>query len=134
MAEDARRKNMQGRAELVQDAKALKMVVNMYQESADVEVLSHEITHQMAGNTGLLPRDRFIPRWVHEGLATYFESPRDTSWGGIGCINSSHLRLYRAMSRGKLPPNMIDIITSDQVFTKADSPEMKIGAYALSWA
>ncbi len=42
--------------------------------SADrVEVLTHEMAHQLAYNSGLQKRGVMYPLWVSEGLATYFE-------------------------------------------------------------
>ena len=45
------------------------MLVEIERENSDIEVVSHETTHQMAGNTGLLPRNVLIPSWTH-GIRT----------------------------------------------------------------
>ena len=73
-------------------------MIDLERENSDIEVVSHETTHQMAGNTGLLPRHVQVPRWVHEGLATYFETPNGASWGAIGAVNDSRLKLYRVLA------------------------------------
>ena len=39
-----------------------------------VATIIHEATHQLAANTGLMPRKVRRPTWAAEGLATYFES------------------------------------------------------------
>ena len=49
---------------------AVAMLVAISRENADIEVVSHEATHQMAGNTGLMPRNVITPTWVAEGIAT----------------------------------------------------------------
>ncbi len=38
-----------------------------------IEVLTHEMAHQLAYNSGLQKRGVMYPLWVSEGLATYFE-------------------------------------------------------------
>src|SRR6202008_2671028 len=104
--------------ENVQLADTLTMLIEVERENHDIEVVSHEATHQMAGNTGLLPRHVQIPSWVHEGLATYFESPREAAWSGVGAVNESRLRRYRGMERDKEHSN-IQFITGDQIFDYA---------------
>ena len=99
----------------------------------DVEVVSHEATHQLAGNTGLLPRYVSVPRWVHEGLATYFEAPKDASWAGFGAVNRDRLEMYRVLSRDREHSN-IDFIVGDQIFNYAQSNGAVIHGYAQAWA
>ncbi|MCI0362106.1 MAG: DUF1570 domain-containing protein, partial [Planctomycetaceae bacterium] len=83
---DALRDRTPATADIRRLADTLALLIELERENSDIEVVSHEITHQMAGNTGLLPRHVQVPRWVHEGLATYFETPNGASWGGIGKV------------------------------------------------
>ncbi len=46
-------------------------------------VLAHEMTHQLAYNSGLQKRGVMYPLWVSEGLATFFESSALTQWDPI---------------------------------------------------
>lgn len=119
--------------DLVRMAKTVAMIVEVAKEDADIEVVSHECTHQMAGNTGLLPRDVMIPSWVHEGLATYFESPNDASWSGIGAVNQQRIDRYRALERDRVHSN-IDFIVGDQIFDQAETFSNKLHAYGQAWA
>ena len=115
-------------------AKSLDLLVQVAQESSDVEVVSHEATHQMAGNTGLMPRDVRQPRWVHEGLATYFEAPSDSAWAGIGAINEQRLEWYRALASDREHSN-IDYIVGDQIFDFAGGIHSNLlHAYGQAWA
>ena len=87
----------------------------------------------MAGNTGLLPRHVRIPSWVHEGLATYFETPNGAMWSGIGAVNESRLSLYRALERDREHSN-IGFIVGDQIFDYAGSLGAKLHGYGQAWA
>ncbi len=122
-----------GTSDLVRMANTFSLLSEIGQEDSDIEVVSHETTHQMAGNTGLLPRRVQIPVWVHEGLASYFESPRDASWSGIGAVNRDRLRWYRALEKDTEHSN-IDFIVGDQIFSFARSSGTKLHGYGQAWA
>lgn len=120
-------------ADIKRVADTLQFIVNLERENLDIEVVSHETTHQMAGNTGLLPRDVYIPSWVHEGLATYFETPEGANWGGIGAVNSDRLKRYRALEPDTEHSN-IDFIVGDQIFDYAGSHSSTLHGYGQAWA
>ena len=120
-------------AEIRRSADTLQYIVNMERENLDIEVVSHEATHQMAGNTGLLPRDVRVPSWVHEGLATYFETPDGASWGGIGSVNGDRLRWYRLLEPDREHSN-IDFIVGDQIFDYAGNHATLVAGYGQAWA
>jgi hypothetical protein len=131
--DDALKKKGADTKDIVRMANTLMMLVEIIHEDQDIEVVSHECTHQMAGNTGLLPRHVFVPSWVHEGLATYFESPNDATWSGIGAVNEQRLKRYRALERDKEHSN-IDFIVGDQIFDLAVSHSGTLHAYGQAWA
>jgi hypothetical protein len=114
-------------------AGTLKMLIEIEREDSDITVVSHETTHQMAGNTGLLPRHVRIPSWVHEGLATFFETPDGASWAGIGAVNNERLDRYRALERDRIHSN-IGFIVGDQIFNYAETLGDKLHGYGQAWA
>jgi hypothetical protein len=114
-------------------ADTLELLVEVTKENYDIEVVSHEATHHMAANTGLLPRHVRIPSWVHEGLATYFESPDEAVWSGVGAVNSERLDWYRALAVDRQHSN-IDFIVGDQIFTFAASNGATLHGYGQAWA
>jgi hypothetical protein len=129
---EAQRERGPTAADTVRLADTLALLVDIAREDSDIEVVSHEITHQMAGNTGLLPRHVQAPRWVHEGLATYFETPNGASWGGIGAVNDSRLQLYRVLAPDRRHSN-IDFIVGDQIFDYAASHGAVVHGYSQAW-
>jgi len=64
-------------------------------------MLTHEMTHQLAYNSGLQKRGVMYPLWVSEGLATFFEGSTQTQWDPIG--NMARRRtLAKLHARGAL--------------------------------
>jgi hypothetical protein len=116
--------------DIIRFANALEMLIKIDQENSDISVVSHECTHQMAGNTGLFPRSVDIPRWVHEGLATYFEAPGQATWSGIGAVNEERLDLYRALESIA----NLDVVIGDQVFEFAGNQFTVLHGYSQAWA
>jgi hypothetical protein len=94
----------------------LDLLMDVERENSDIVVVSHECTHQMAGNTGLFPRHVNTPRWCHEGLATYFECPSDGTWAGIGAVSGRRLQAYRELSKRDRVHSNINFIIRDEVF------------------
>lgn len=127
------RKRLKGGRDIIQFAKALDKIVEISREQADVSVVSHEATHQLAGNSELLPRGKVVLRWAHEGLATYFETPHGAGWGGIGAVNEDRLKWYRLLQADREHSN-IEFIVSDKIFDFATSHEGLVAAYGQAWA
>lgn len=130
-ADDAKRQRSPQTKDLVRSAKTMALLIRVRQEDGNLKTVSHEATHQLAGNTGLLPRFVSIPRWVHEGLATYFEAPEDATWSGIGAVNKNRLAWYQALAADPLHSN-INFVISDQIFDLAVGNSAVI-AYGQAW-
>ncbi|MEQ8791326.1 MAG: DUF1570 domain-containing protein [Pirellulaceae bacterium] len=122
-----------GVADIRRFSDTISLLVEVTKENYDIEVVSHEATHHMAANTGLLPRHVRIPSWVHEGLATYFEAPDEAVWAGVGAVNRERLDLYRALEHDRVHSN-IDFIVGDQIFNFAASNGATLHGYGQAWA
>lgn len=103
-------------------------------QQQNVDVLTHELTHQTAFNTGVHKRFAANPRWVVEGLGTMFEakgvwdSRRFTKQSDR--INQGRLQEYREFfGKGMKPGTLADLVSSDRMFETDPSQ-----AYALSWS
>lgn len=131
--EQAIRDRSLGARELVRFADTIQLLTEVARENSDIEVVSHEATHHMASVTGLMPPDAPVPIWAAEGLATYFESPKEAAWSGIGAVNEERLDWYRGLERERSISN-IDFIVSDQIFTRAGSHGSTLHAYGQAWA
>jgi hypothetical protein len=122
-----------GATDFIRFANTLHLLTDVARENADIEVVSHEATHQMAANTGLQPEDAPVPLWAAEGLATYFESPKDAAWSGIGAVNKRRIYMYRALASDRKHSN-IEFVVSDRIFTLAISSKGTSHAYGQAWA
>lgn len=122
-----------GSADLVRFADTIQLLTAVARENADIEVVSHEATHQLAANTGLMPAEAPVPLWAAEGLATYFEAPKEAAWSGIGAVNKERLEWYRALA-GDTEHCNIDFVASDRIFTQAGTDASVVAAYGQAWA
>ncbi|WP_165698684.1 DUF1570 domain-containing protein [Bremerella volcania] len=127
------RRKISGLADVIRFADTLSLLIEVKRENLDIEVVSHEATHQLAANTGLMPADSPIPIWAAEGLATYFEAPKQAAWSGIGAVNAERLGWYRELAPLRQISN-IDFIASDQIFTRSANNFTTLHAYGQSWA
>ena len=118
--------------EIAHLANTFDLLSKVAREESDIEVVSHEATHQLAGNSGLLSRGKIGARWAHEGLASYFETPAGAGWGGIGAVNDSRLSDYRIVSRDP-KRNSIELVISDQLFYQARDQGEAVEAYGQAW-
>lgn len=110
------------------------LLVEIYREDLDLMVVSHEATHQLAANTGLFPRRVRVPSWAHEGLAAFFETPKQATWSGIGAVNDERIGWYRALAENDREHSNIDFIVGDQIFKYAATSASTLHAYGQAWA
>jgi hypothetical protein len=133
---EAERMGIKNRGDLVRIADTIKLLILVTIENEDLEVVTHEATHQIAGNSGLFPRELRIPRFVQEGMAAYFESPNDATWSGVGAVNKVRLEYYRALADrfNDRKYSNIDFVVSDQIYTRAGDHNTILHAYGQAWA
>ncbi|MEM8671274.1 MAG: DUF1570 domain-containing protein [Planctomycetota bacterium] len=100
----------------------------------NVSTIIHEATHQLSFNCGLQARYADNPKWVSEGLATFFETPdrrNPTRWRDIGRINQVNLARWRKYQRNRTPQSLATLVADDTRFNQADSITY---AYGEAWA
>jgi hypothetical protein len=113
-------------------ANTVDLLVKLTREEDDIEVVTHEATHQLAGNSGIMPRNQVALRWAHEGLASYFETSSDAGWGGIGAVNEKRLKSYYRVSSD---PRRADIalLVCDGLFDIARNQQEEADVYGQAW-
>jgi hypothetical protein len=133
---DLERQAVKDRGDIVRLSDTIKLLILVAVENQDLEVVTHEATHQIAGNCGLFPRRIRIPKFAQEGLAAFFESPNDATWSGVGAINKLRLQFYRALADrfNDREHSNIDFVISDQIYTRAANHGSVLHAYGQSWA
>ena len=100
----------------------------------NVATIIHEATHQLAFNCGLQQRFADNPKWVSEGLATFFESPdrrNPGKWRSIGRVNQKKLRDWRIYVRNRPQESLATLLADD---TRYNNASTAAAAYAEGWA
>lgn len=128
-----KRNRVAGGGEIIRFAKTLEMLIDIDGENQEIEVVTHEATHQLAANSGLLDREKFQVRWAHEGLASYFESPKEATWAGLGAVNEQRLGYYRILEQDP-KHSTIEFVVTDKIFDFAGSSYSVQAAYGQAWA
>jgi hypothetical protein len=83
----------------VRGADLLEALAEMAQDGADAEAVSREVARQMAFSAGLFAPGVEVPAWVEQGLARFFELPREAPWTGFGAPSELRLAAYRALEK-----------------------------------
>ncbi len=117
----------------VRMADTIRLLSLVARDNADIEVVSHEATHHLAAATGLFPNKSPVTTWAHEGLATYFETPSEAAWSGIGTVNADRLDRYRELAADREHCNLSFVIT-DRIFSKAGTMDAMLHGYGQAWA
>jgi hypothetical protein len=73
------------------------MLLDLDRRSVDLGTAAHEMIHQLASNSGLVPRHDAFPVWLHEGLAAQFEVIRGGRWAGISRAHDLRLPDWRRL-------------------------------------
>ena len=74
------------------------LLLDLDRRSIDLGTAAHEMIHQLATNTGLIPRHDAFPLWLHEGFAAQFEVIRGGRWAGISRAHDLRLPDWRKLS------------------------------------
>ena len=131
--EEVKRTRVAGAGEVIRLMNALELLIDIEREAADVATVSHECVHQLAANTGMFPRDGYFIRWVHEGLASYFESSTNGLWRGAGVVDHDRIDYYRILE-GDPVRGSLEFIVSDLGFLVEASLGDQLPAYGQAWA
>jgi hypothetical protein len=131
--EAAKRARSRDSGEIIRYANTISLLVDIQRESEDVATVSHEAVHQLAANSGLFPRDGAFIRWVHEGLASFFESSKMARWSGVGVVDSDRIDYYRALEGDPLRGSL-EFIASDLGFVVEAVLGDQLPAYGQAWA
>jgi len=94
-------------------------------------VVQHEVAHLVLADVGILPRDRFAPPWLSEGMAALFECPLDQFSARDPGVNEFRLKDYRAADADKKLLPWRQIVGDAAEFQPEDARAST--AYAQAW-
>ena len=95
---------------------------------ANTVALTHEATHQLAFNTGLLNREADVPLAISEGLATYGEVRRPD--GKAVKFGDTNVERLKVLAAGAPWFPTARLLVEDALFDDAETDQ---AAYAQSW-
>jgi hypothetical protein len=94
--------------------------------ATDLGTAAHEMIHQLAADSGLLPRHDAFPYWLHEGFAAQFEVIRGGRWAGISRAHDLRLTDWRSIRS----PAGLERLVRDAGFGRGYQRDL----YAQAWA
>jgi hypothetical protein len=98
----------------------------------NMETVTHEATHQLTFNTGLLDRQVDVPLCIVEGLAMYGERRRLTGTSEPGQVNARRLDELARVQRRLKWIRLVDLLEDDRGWFGGDEDRRMLG-YAESW-
>jgi len=98
----------------------------------NMESLSHEGTHQLTFNSGLLNREGDIPRCIVEGLGTHGEARRTIGPSDFGRLNLMRMDDLARYQRRVPWIHLRELIANDAVLLAGNAARIML-AYAQSW-
>ncbi len=98
----------------------------------NMETVTHEATHQLTFNTGLLDRQGDSPRCIVEGIGMYCERRKLTGRSEPGQVNLRRLEELAHLQRRTKWIAVSDLVADDRAWYGNNSDRMTLG-YAESW-
>jgi hypothetical protein len=102
------------------------LLLDLDRRSIDLGTAAHEMIHQLAAESGFLPRHDAFPHWLHEGLAAQFEVIRGGRWSGISRAHDLRLPDWRRIQE----PLTLERLIRDAGFGRGYQRDL----YAQAWA
>jgi hypothetical protein len=123
-------------------AETLTLLEKAMQQDAEVASASHEGTQQLIAAVGLLPRSIEAPRWLDFGMASFFETPKESFWYTVGGPHVPYLLTFKKWETAKkLEKDAVTTmraVVSDRYFRHIRDGKQKdkdlTRARTLSWA
>jgi hypothetical protein len=123
-------------------AQTLTLVLKAMEEDAARTTVSLEGTRQLIASLGLLPRSVEAPQWIDFGMASLFETPKQSYWAGFGSPNMTYLVNFKLWDTTKKldkdPAEALKSVVTDRYFHKIRDSKNKENAEAkartMTWA
>lgn len=113
------------------EVKTLEKKLDGMIDNQNVAVTIHEATHQLSFNLGPLERDTRPPRWLAEGIATFFETPRMGRWRGADRFNAQRYIAYEDARTAEALSTLEEVLTDESLLF---DPEKVDAGYGAVWS
>lgn len=103
-------------------AQTFNLVRHASEEEYERATISHEGVRQLLIASDLFPRNVAVPEWVLSGFASFFETPAEALYPGVGLPSWKHLISFKHFQKAgkfsKKSETLYDVVT-DRSFEKA---------------
>jgi len=110
------------------EVKTLERKLNGMIDNQNIAVTIHEAVHQLSFNLGPLEIDTRPPRWLAEGIATFFETPRMGRWRGAARFNAHRYIAYEDARSADSLPSLETVLTDQSILIHPDKVDAGYGA------
>jgi hypothetical protein len=131
---------LQAPPEEVAVAEMMALLMKAMEREAELATISHDASRQMVFSSGLLPRNVAAPEWCLFGMGSFFETPLQSPWAGIGAPSTYYLPRWRELKGKGLEKTAADtlrMVVTDTYFRnlppkgEPDSPVRQVHDAAL---
>jgi hypothetical protein len=76
-------------------AQTLALVQKFMEDEAERATIAYEGTRQLLAAIDFVPRTVELPQWADFGVASFFTTPKESFWSGVGTTGSAYFRKYK---------------------------------------
>ncbi len=87
----------EGQVALIYTAEMLALMLKALQQESELATISHDASRQLLFSSGLLPRNVAAPEWLLFGMGSFFETPLQSPWPGIGAPSAYYLPRWQEL-------------------------------------
>ena len=113
-------------------AQLVALMVKALEQEGELATISHDASRQLLYASGLLPSNVAAPEWLLFGMGSFFETPLQSPWAGIGAPSAYYLPRWKELKGKRLekkPGDTLRKVVTDAYFRalppegKPESPE-----------
>jgi hypothetical protein len=111
------------------NAQMLALLLKAMEREGRLATVTHNASRQLLFASGLLPRNVTAPEWFLFGMGSFFETPYQSPWAGVGAPSFYWLPRFKEMKKGdkephfeKTPLATLKAVVTDSYFRNLPAP------------
>ena len=102
-------------ADAIRAAQTMLILQKAFEEDSERQTITYEGTRQLLVASGMFPRHVNVPEWVLSGLASYFETPEQAVYAGIGLPSWTNLISFKHFQKDSTKDKPSRLAKPDEV-------------------